>query len=217
MVHGLWFWILYIYLYHYCKAILPFHFHFFKVLLDGFRGRKVESKCLHSLISNWKTTVLTWRYNLDIESNTRKQITVLCIKNILYIHNILLRVLISVITEVILWNGKYVYNSEIFIMGLNYFAKLVKKSMKIIPFWRKTKRQVSVVLVASWDWGSKPLTRHPAAKHEMPFYSDLIAFHQNVPIADLTGNYLPSWSKCKSCREGALWSPRLEATRIGWN
>lgn len=148
----------------------------------------MESKCLHFVISNWKTTVLTWSYNLDIESNTRKQSTVLWVKNILYIHNILLRVLISVITEVILWNWEDVYNSEIFIMGLNYFAKLVKKSMKIIPFWRKTKRQVSVVLVALWDWGSQPLTRHPVVKHEMPFYSDLIAFlHQNVPIADLTG------------------------------
>ena len=35
-----------------------------------------------------------------------------------------------------------------------------------------------------------PLTRHPVVKNEMPFYFDPIAFPQNFPTVDLTGNYL---------------------------
>lgn len=35
------------------------------------------------------------------------------------------------------------------------------------------------------------LTRRPVVKREMPFYFAPTAFHENFPIADLTGNYLP--------------------------
>lgn len=51
------------------------------------------------------------------------------LKKIFYIYNILLRVFIFMVIEIILWSGEDVYNVyifEIFIMSINYFNKLVK-------------------------------------------------------------------------------------------
>lgn len=51
------------------------------------------------------------------------------LKKTLYIHNILLRAFIPMVTEIILWSGEDVYNvytSEIFTMSINYFNKSVK-------------------------------------------------------------------------------------------
>lgn len=72
--------------------------------------------------------------------------------------------------------------------------------MKITPFWRKQKdlglcgcyciMELRIHVTNKASCGS-------VVKHKMPFYFDLIAFHQNVLIANLTGNYLPSSRKIK--------------------
>lgn len=75
VIHSLLFGILYVCLYcRYGNKLLPLWF--FKLVFVGFRGRNMELKCLYSVIFKWMTGILTWAYDLGIESNTRKQILV---------------------------------------------------------------------------------------------------------------------------------------------
>lgn len=68
------------------------------------------------------------------------------LKNTFHLPNLLLRIFISLLTKVILWNGEDVYNiynSEIFAMGMNYFYNseinednsILENSAALITSW----------------------------------------------------------------------------------
>lgn len=71
------------------------------------------------------------------------------LENILYVYNIFLRVLSQWYLK-FLWSEEdiyNVYNLEIFTMGMSYFNKSAKKSMKIIHLGEKQKRLKSLWLL----------------------------------------------------------------------